>query len=114
MSPTKSIGTAVEHDLALPIRAVKSATLGTAVEYDIALPITVVGGSAAGAYLAIQSTVVHVSAPEQALHPQHAHDDLVLSGTETILVLVTIVVGARMFAQGLFRVQGRGMRATSG
>ena len=100
----KRIGPAVARDIALPIRAAKSVTIGTAVEHDIALPIRAVVGSAA-AYLAVQSTVVHVPAPEPALHPQHAHDDLVAAGADVGLVLVTVFVGGTMLLQRLIRVR---------
>jgi hypothetical protein len=43
--PSARIGPATKVDTAMPIRAGKRRTIGTAVEHDTALPLTAVGGS---------------------------------------------------------------------
>lgn len=68
-------------------------------------PTVVVGSGIA--YVAIQTTVVHVPPPEPAFHVAHAHDDLVVGGAEVALVLATLVVGGRRALQHGFQIHVR-------
>jgi hypothetical protein len=103
-SVRKSIGQAVEYDVALPLGRKKTVTLGQAVEHDTALPITAVVGSAI-AYVTVQTTVVHVPPPEPAFHVAHGHEDFVAGGAEVALVLATLVVGGRQVLHRVFHVR---------
>jgi hypothetical protein len=88
-----TIGPAVEHDTAMPLNISKHVTIGTAVEHDTAMPLQ--------AHLV--PTVVYAVGAADGWHLTADHHDLVAYGTELLVVIAFIFVGAKLVARRLFR-----------
>lgn len=98
-----TIGQAVEHESAWPIRASKRVPIGQAVEHDIAMPVTAVFGS---------STVLAVVAVrEPDYHVPADHHDPVAFGTEIAVVIAAVFVAGKLVAARVLRADEDTLRA---
>lgn len=90
---TKRIGTAVEHDIALPLTVRTTVRLGTAVETNTAMPITAVGASVA-VYAFGYTTEALL--PDGTVHGADSDKppEFVGSGTELLMLFLVVVICA--------------------